>query len=544
MTSLITDWRNRLTDWLGKNEKTMPNDLAQLQQDFIQRFPREDLPQLTLENYAVGKPDTFCYWIEFKTHRLGSVAGGSSSKWGIYWSKSDQTWKWNKGLNSDSAEEAFEKLRSGLVALVEAVAQEQFDQLDVIGSSQLGINRNGLRAKPLFLYFPEAFLPISNPYHLTHFLNAFGLEPRGGLHSKNRQLLDFLRSQLEFEGIDTVQMMIFLYEAIPPGEPKSNRKAKQDDETVVVSEESVQLATLAASHRNLILYGPPGTGKTYTANRFAQFYLSEQLRLPISPEQRQRNMLHPLPPWHEIIALTLFLEKDSRTHLTVPQIADVPLMKNYWALTKTKKLNTKLWAELQIHTHPAVKTVEYANRRPPFLFEKTEQSEWFLTNDGKEYVEANLSNIVDKVRNPDSHEPKASDYLKLVTFHQSFAYEEFVEGLKPVLIEGQISYEVVDGIFKDICRRAQNDPEHEYLLIIDEINRANVSKVFGELITLIEDDKRLEGDNEITVQLPYSKETFGVPGNLLILGTMNTADRSIALLDTALRRRFAFVEKM
>jgi len=219
-------------------------------------------------------------------------------------------------------------------------------------------------------------------------------------------------------------------------------------------------------------------------------------------------------------------------------------MKNYWALTKTKKLNTKLWAELQIHTHPAVKTVEYANRRPPFLFEKTEQSEWFLTNDGKEYVEANLSNIVDKVRNPDSHEPKASDYLKLVTFHQSFAYEEFVEGLKPVLIEGQISYEVVDGIFKDICRRAQNDPEHEYLLIIDEINRANVSKVFGELITLIEDDKRLEGDNEITVQLPYSKETFGVPGNLLILGTMNTADRSIALLDTALRRRFAFVEKM
>ena len=241
------------------------------------------------------------------------------------------------------------------MALVEAVAQEQFDQLDVIGSSQLGINRNGLRAKPLFLYFPEAFLPISNPYHLTHFLNAFGLEPRGGLHSKNRQLLDFLRSQLEFEGIDTVQMMIFLYEAIPPGEPKSNRKAKQDDETVVVSEESVQLATLAASHRNLILYGPPGTGKTYTANRFAQFYLSEQLRLPISPEQRQRNMLHPLPPWHEIIALTLFLEKDSRTHLTVPQIADVPLMKNYWALTKTKKLNTKLWAELQIHTHPGSK---------------------------------------------------------------------------------------------------------------------------------------------------------------------------------------------
>jgi 5-methylcytosine-specific restriction protein B len=128
---------------------------------------------------------------------------------------------------------------------------------------------------------------------------------------------------------------------------------------------------------------------------------------------------------------------------------------------------------------------------------------------------------------------KDDSKIGYVQFHQNYSYEDFVQGYRP----NGSDFELKDGIFKNFCERAKIDRSSNYFFIIDEINRGNISKIFGELLMLIEKDKRGQ-----QIQLSYSGEPFSVPKNVYIIGTMNTADRGLALIDYALRRRFAFYD--
>lgn len=128
---------------------------------------------------------------------------------------------------------------------------------------------------------------------------------------------------------------------------------------------------------------------------------------------------------------------------------------------------------------------------------------------------------------------KNKDCVENIQFHQNYSYEDFIMGYKPK----DNGFELKNGVFYNFCKKAEQHPEQKYFFIIDEINRGNISKIFGELMMLIEGDKRGQ-----KLRLAYKDEDFSVPENLYIIGMMNTADRSLALMDYALRRRFSFIE--
>ncbi|MFI6586462.1 AAA family ATPase [Embleya sp. NPDC050493] len=550
--------------------------------DVQARFPIEEWPQLPLERYALGldqsdqdKPP-YCQLIEFRTPAIGSMKGGSSAKHIMFWHRSGE-WRMAKPLHGMPPDEAWQRLRGEFVAGFRHVEEGAWDRLDSLPILQYG---PALVTKTFATYFPASFLPIYSAAHLRHFIATVGGTPAPGAATwrLNRHLRKILSERPEVDGWQPDELAALLYDAFDPrpAVPTMLKVAPgaqavwwpdcRDDGYIYVGWDTLgDLAqfkndaelrdALEQTHRSrpayhlslaglLLRYRDLQPGDLVVANRG----LSEILAVGQVTDDgysydasREEGRHRVAVVWDETYAQRLESEQGGwrQTFGKVSQ-----------QLWKTIKAGRQITSDVVPDTAGAVDPPADVKRVLDALERKGQVILYGPPGTGKTRLALSaalaLSGFADAIeaapvdRDEAIGKLLADERVTMVTFHPSYDYGDFVEAYKPTPAPapgGGLSLALTAGTFHTVCTAAGKRPDEQFLLVIDEINRGDLPRIFGELVTLLETDKR-----GFAVTLPVSNAPFVVPSNVRIIGTMNTADRSVGHLDWAIRRRFAFVE--
>lgn len=518
-------------------------ECLKLRDEFQQRWTLQDIEDMGIEQYTgIGNKDTFTYWLESRTENLISIWGGSAYKFGIFKRAQNDDKKELRGGQTGDGEygwyvkygntrdEAFKKIKSLILQIINHAQNKEFEYIDGI---DLG---DAVKWKIAFLYAPDKTL-----------LRIVSRDAFKYLAQKNNIESNRI-SQIQKELIKKKPDNIDFYDY---SSSLWNEYAKENDskQDTLEEEKGNELANdnKTVTHPlNQILYGPPGTGKTHnTVTKAIEILekrkvdrsehrddLKKKFDEYIQSGQIKFVTFHQSYGYEEFVEGLKAYTEDKNIHYRVEDGIFKEICKRIKEYKEHKK-----WKVPQISEDRFDKLYDiYAANLPNYAKNETSNKK-LKTSDGYEfYLYKNTAQGIE-ARSASSADgnpmPMSKDSLKKILFDQDNSKSSYRYGTHP------------DAILEDMLSTMP------YVLIIDEINRGNISKIFGELITLIEPSKRLGAEDEIKVELPYSqhkkegeREKFGVPSNLYIIGTMNTADRSIALMDTALRRRFEFVEMM
>lgn len=492
----------------------------EIKKDFLKEWPISRLESLSLEEYTNLDKTSFCYWIESITTNLGSIWGGSAFKFGIFkrnntenqvegHRKTDGEYSWLDKYG-ETKEEAFERIKSLVISIAKNAKE---NKLELIDSIDIG---NAVKWKIAHLYSDYNVLNIYRKDALVKLLERYKYEGNFSFSNSHRYL-----SSLEHTDEDFYSFTKRLW-----NESETNIDQSVEDKNKIIFQPL-----------NQILYGPPGTGKTYnTINKALEIIEGKEP----SEEERKNGVAKKrfdeyvengqvvFTTFHQSMSYEDFVEgikPKTNDENEIYYKVEAGIFKNICSKSKGYKSNFEEVLEL------LKQEVSEVDGKDPLLI-KGKNTHFDVKYKGTHvfYIHPRATS-----KGKDAWYPVNIDNIRTY-----FETGDATGVYNPTYVKG-----IIDFLSKERgLQRKVSSPNKKHVLIIDEINRGNVSAIFGELITLLEESKRLGNKEELKVKLPYSKETFGVPNNLYIIGTMNTADRSVEALDTALRRRFVFKEMM